>query len=156
MVDDTAAKQHRRFWSKVVKGPGPACWIWTGALSDDGYGRFYLHEGPGGMVRPHRYSYAITEGIDLTDIDQLMHTCDVPICVNPDHLAAGDRIDNMVDRRLKGRDGNGSAARFRGVPKAVMAERSRKLRDEVRVHGWVPERVASILAVGDPDAPTLF
>ena len=31
-----------RFWEKVIKGPGPsACWIWTGAIGDDGYGRFW-------------------------------------------------------------------------------------------------------------------
>jgi hypothetical protein len=37
--------------------PG-ACWIRVGAIAGDGYGRFHLHPGPGGMVRPHRSSYA--------------------------------------------------------------------------------------------------
>lgn len=29
-----------RFFSRVVAGPGRQdCWLWTGAIGDDGYGR---------------------------------------------------------------------------------------------------------------------
>ncbi len=32
-----------RFYSHVLKGPEPdSCWLWLGAISDDGYGRFWL------------------------------------------------------------------------------------------------------------------
>jgi len=31
-----------RFWEKVIKGPGPSsCWLWVGAIGDDGYGRYW-------------------------------------------------------------------------------------------------------------------
>jgi hypothetical protein len=34
------ASEAERFWAKVVRGPGERdCWIWTGAIADDGYGR---------------------------------------------------------------------------------------------------------------------
>ncbi|WP_420367101.1 hypothetical protein [Curtobacterium sp. L1-20] len=41
MTSAAASTAPERFWSHVVKGPAPAdCWIWTGAIGDDGYGRF--------------------------------------------------------------------------------------------------------------------
>jgi len=48
-----------RFWSRVVKGPRAAdCWIWTGAIADDGYGRLWvqsrLHQVQPRVLRPHR------------------------------------------------------------------------------------------------------
>jgi hypothetical protein len=37
-----------RFWSYVVKGPSlDDCWIWTGAIAEDGYGRFWTHTDTG-------------------------------------------------------------------------------------------------------------
>lgn len=32
-----------------------------------------------------------------------MHTCDTPMCVNPDHLRIGTQKENMDDRDKKGR-----------------------------------------------------
>jgi hypothetical protein len=47
-----SAEEH--FWSHVVQGPAPAdCWIWTGAVGDDGYGRFWVPQ-PGGGQRAMR------------------------------------------------------------------------------------------------------
>lgn len=155
-MSGAASGTHERFWSKVHRGPPGACWIWLGAIADDGYGRFYLGEGAGGMLRPHRYSYALAHDVDLSALDELMHVCDVPICVNPEHLAPGTHADNMRDRMRKGRANNGAALRFRGLPRSVTAARARSLRAEVMANGWVPERVASILAGQDADAPTLF
>lgn len=155
-MSGAASGTHERFWSKVHRGLPGACWIWFGAIADDGYGRFYLGEGAGGMLRPHRYSYALAHDVDLSALDELMHVCDVPICVNPKHLTPGTHTDNMRDRMRKGRANNGAALRFRGLPRAVVAARSRALRDEVMANGWIPERVAAILAGHDADAPTLF
>ena len=52
-MDENAAA---RFRSKIVAGPGPAdCWIWTGAIVDDGPGRFWTPAPQGGqrMIRAH-------------------------------------------------------------------------------------------------------
>ncbi|MEA5456917.1 hypothetical protein SPF06_19515 [Sinomonas sp. JGH33] len=161
-----------RFWAKVVKGPRPDdCWIWTGAVADDGYGRFsYTEAGRHKSLRPNRLAYALVHGRELAGIDdplaglgEVMHHCDVPICVHaavaPDesHLHEGTNRENMIDRAQKGRATNGSALRWRGLPRADFAARSRALRDEVRAHGWGrPGRIAALMGGADPDAPTLF
>lgn len=153
-----------RFWSKVVKGPSPEdCWLWSAAVSDDGYGRFTLNaEGRTVAVRPHRFAFHLLHGTALDGFGPLMHTCDVPICVRATadaltHLVEGTNRSNMLDRLAKGRDANGSSFRWRGLARAQFAARSVALRDEVRAHGWTrPQRVAALLAGVDPDAPTLF
>lgn len=161
-----------RLWEKVVRGPRPSdCWIWTGGVADDGYGRLsYTEAGRHKSLRPHRLAYAIAYGIELAGIDdplvglddEVMHRCDVPICVHAtagedSHLHEGSNRANMIDRAQKGRALNGTALRWRGIPRAAFAARSRALRDEVREHGWSrPERVRALLTGADPDAPTLF
>ncbi|EMQ96828.1 hypothetical protein [Paeniglutamicibacter gangotriensis] len=143
-----------RFWSKVIRGPLPEqCWIWVGAIADDGYGRFYLD---GTSVRPHRYSLALDLGLAHGQLPELMHECDVPLCVNPRHLGMGDRQSNMVDRQRKLRSANGSGLRFRGLPRAAMAARSRALREDLLAHGWDVQRIHAINAGSRVEDPTLF
>ena len=154
-----------RFWGKVVKGPAPHdCWLWAGAVADDGYGRFTLNAGGSTQaVRPHRFAFHLVTGIPLQGFGPLMHDCDVPICVHYSdtaeltHLLEGTDRENMLDRLAKRRDKNGSNLQWRGLAREHFAARSRELRDEVRDHGWSrPDRVRSLIAGVDPDAPTLF
>lgn len=126
---------------------------WVGAIADDGYGRFYLD---GTSVRPHRYSLALDLGLTLELLPELMHECDVPLCVNPRHLGMGDRQSNMVDRQRKLRSANGSGLRFRGLPRAAMAARSRALREDLLAHGWDAQRIHAINAGSRAEDPTLF
>lgn len=160
-----------RLWAKVVKGPRPGdCWIWTGAVADDGYGRLsFTVDGLHKALSPHRLAYAIAHGIEVAGdgdplgrIEAVMHRCDVPLCVRAttgadSHLHEGTRRENMIDRAQKGRALNGTALHWRGLPRAAFAARSRELRDEVRTHGWGrPGRIAALIGGADPDAPTLF
>jgi len=81
------------FWSKVEKGSG--CWIWQGRVSrNGGYGQF--------VVRAHRLSVELTSG-PIPEGLVVLHLCDNPRCVRPDHLRVGTSKENTQDAIAKGR-----------------------------------------------------
>lgn len=95
-----------RFWAKVNKdGPvvrpelGP-CWIWTGEIAPNGYGR--LDPGDGETRYAHRISYKMHIG-PLTAGMDCCHHCDRRACVRPSHFFEGTRRENMQDMSSKGR-----------------------------------------------------
>lgn len=97
-------KDRERFEAQYIPEPNSGCWIWTGSLSGNVYGQFYID---GVCAKAHRYS-AELYGIALKGMNCL-HSCDAPLCVNPDHLRAGTHQSNMDDKvrrsrcsRLKG------------------------------------------------------
>jgi hypothetical protein len=89
-----------RFEAKITKLPeAPGCWLWTGARSVHGYGKLGVR---GRTTLAHRLNYewhhgSIPEGISV------LHRCDVPACVRPDHLWLGLQQDNVRDSLKKGR-----------------------------------------------------
>ena len=88
-----------RFWEKVDKSGD--CWIWIGAKNGWGYG--ILSRGTGmGRVRAHRLSYELANGA-IPDGLFVLHKCDNPPCVRPDHLFVGDHAANMQDMHRKDR-----------------------------------------------------
>jgi hypothetical protein len=91
-----------RFWTKVRKGA--SCWEWTGAVNAQGYGLVNDRNG-GGCKLAHRVSYAWAHG----DPGSLcvLHKCDNPRCVNPEHLLLGTRAENQRDMAAKGRASRG-------------------------------------------------
>jgi hypothetical protein len=93
----------KRFISKYVKEPETGCWIWTACLSGDGYGAFTFR---GKIVGAHRVSYIINVG-EIPDGLCVLHKCDTPACVNPEHLFLGTKKDNAHDAMAKGRNVKG-------------------------------------------------
>lgn len=85
-----------RFWIKVKKSDG--CWIW-GALRLNGYGCLRFN---GKRTLAHRVSWEIHNG-PIPEGLFVLHRCDNPACVRPDHLFLGTRKDNMQDMIKKGR-----------------------------------------------------
>lgn len=90
-----------RFWSKAVKRPD-GCWLWNGAKHSTGYGLFWLD---GSNRLANRVSYWLTHGVWP---NMACHTCDVRLCVNPDHIYDGDSTSNIGDMVRRGRHGFGS------------------------------------------------
>lgn len=82
------------------------CWVWTGAKSGGNKaGKFkygYIRVS-GKTLRVHRVLYEIERKVFLDGL-QLLHSCDNPLCINPDHLSISSQLENMHDMIKKGRD----------------------------------------------------
>jgi len=88
----------QRFWSKVKK-QSPH-WIWQAATRSEGrYGIFYFN---GKIEAAHRVAWILTNG-DIPDDMDVLHKCDIGLCVNPECLFLGTHMQNMQDRNIKGR-----------------------------------------------------
>jgi len=90
-----------RFLSKVTIAPS-GCWEWTGWTAH-GYG--YFRHDDGRDWRAPRASYELFVG-PIPEGMNVLHHCDNPPCVRPDHLYAGTSSDNMRDCVVRGRHGN--------------------------------------------------
>src|SRR5882672_11149425 len=100
-----------RFWRKVNKdGPvhptlGTQCWLWTASTQNGGYGQIRTPTNDKRkLLRANRLSWEIAFG-PVPDGLFVLHHCDNPPCVNPDHLWLGTKADNNNDRSRKGRNG---------------------------------------------------
>jgi hypothetical protein len=89
-----------RFWAKVYKTD--SCWLWT-AAQIKGYGQLGRY---GRSAYAHRVSWEIHKG-PIPHGMIICHKCDVPLCVNPDHLFMGTQADNVADMISKGRKRSG-------------------------------------------------
>lgn len=91
----------QRFWSKVNKRGIEECWIWTGSLTNSGYGPIRWQCCP---TLAHRMSWEIHYG-PIPENMCVLHNCDNRVCVNPKHLFLGTHKDNTQDMIRKNRHG---------------------------------------------------
>lgn len=87
-----------KFWARVEKGP--ECWIWRGAKAALGYGQFF--ETRYRAILAHRLSWNVAHGA-IPEGMGVLHRCDNPPCVRPEHLFLGGQSANMMDASRKGR-----------------------------------------------------
>jgi hypothetical protein len=94
-----------RFESFYIPEPNSGCWIWTGVISraENGYGLISVN---GSKRGAHRVSYELHHG-PIVNGQFVLHRCDTPCCVNPDHLFSGTQAVNAADKIAKGRDPRG-------------------------------------------------
>ena len=88
----------------IVREDG--CHIWTGTISQGGYGLMVITDsGRRISTKAHRVAYQIAHG-EIPDGLYICHSCDVKLCVNPDHLFAATQAENMRDMSRKNRARN--------------------------------------------------
>lgn len=88
-----------RFDAKVVPEPTSGCYLWIGSYTGHGYGSFWTGTR---NERAHRVAWQFAHG-PIPNGQEVCHRCDVPSCVNPDHLFLGTHQRNMRDSFDKGR-----------------------------------------------------
>jgi hypothetical protein len=91
------ATLQQRFDHYVSRSEG--CWEWTGSRDSNGYGRLNVSGKP---ELAHRLSWRLHVG-EISPDQHVLHRCDNPPCVRPDHLFLGDQIANNADMKAKGR-----------------------------------------------------
>lgn len=89
-----------QFDASYLAEPTSGCWLWEGRyMKGSDYGYFYLSRT---IHSAHRASWVFHKG-HIPDDLWVLHKCDNPGCVNPDHLFLGTCLDNVHDAIKKGR-----------------------------------------------------
>jgi len=83
-------------WEAVTES---GCWLWTAQVNTKGYGKL---RNDGGTTLAHRISYQLHKG-DIPKDMLVLHDCDNPTCVNPDHLHIGTNADNINEMYQRNR-----------------------------------------------------
>ena len=82
------------------------CILFVGSKDKDGYGHLTYKRK---VYKAHRFAWTHAYGIIPKGM-YVLHKCDNPPCVNPDHIYVGDQLDNVRDMNLKGRNNFGRVA----------------------------------------------
>jgi hypothetical protein len=110
----TSVDPIERFNKKYLVDLNTGCWIWIGANSGkQKYGIFFNGQN---NVKAHRFSYEYHIGL-INDFC-VLHKCDNPSCVNPDHLFLGTNYDNVLDKIKKNRQCKGES-----LGKSILTEK---------------------------------
>jgi hypothetical protein len=95
MANQFSGTPRERFDQKWTPEPFSGCHLWTACGAAGQYGRI-------GKRLAHRVSWEFKHGPIPSGI-KVLHKCDVPPCVNPDHLFLGTQRENIRDCIGKGR-----------------------------------------------------
>ena len=88
-----------RIESYYLKGLPNECWPWTKSVNEHGYGTTRgLIDNRGKSLLSHRIVLEKKLGRSIREGYCALHTCNNPICGNPNHLYEGTHYQNMVDR----------------------------------------------------------
>jgi hypothetical protein len=131
------------FEARYIPVPFSGCWLWTGDLGSNDYARFNNR-------LANRISWELFRGTIPSGMC-VLHRCDVPQCVNPDHLFIGSHAENMRDMGDKGRarppqTQGAKNGRARLTENDVIAIRASKLlqRELAEIYGLTTSYVSEI------------
>ena len=94
-----------------IPEPMSGCWLWEGPVFNNGYGRIGCP-----YKAAHRLSFEVFNG-PIPEGMVIRHKCDVPLCVNPEHLEYGTAADNVADKIARSRQ-----ARGKQIARAVLTD----------------------------------
>ncbi len=116
-----------RFEDKFIPEPNSGCWLWTASVWNR-YGQFGVANK---SHRAHRVSWQLYRGPIPAGLC-VLHKCDVPTCVNPNHLFLGTQTDNVADMMKKGRHVSGNAGNHGNHARGERAGQTRLTESSVR------------------------
>lgn len=97
-IDSIYSEIFSKFLNKISEANEQGCWLWIGDTFKFGYGRVRLFN----KIRfSHRIALELFTGQSIGKL-LVLHKCDNPRCVNPEHLYLGDHKQNtkdMIDRK---------------------------------------------------------
>ncbi len=114
------------------------CQNYDGRLNHYGYGVVTVGKE---RVLAHRLAWAMHNGADPTG-KVVMHSCDNPACVNPEHLSLGTPAQNSADMAAKGRSTRGTRN-----PMAKLCPSHVRTIRSMRTHGLTGVQVAKLFGV---------
>lgn len=164
--DRTGLRQERiedllvdRFWAKVDKTPGQGpdgtCWEWTGArFRKTGYGKFSWrigrHKEQARIASRAYYINILKQDIKGKNV---LHKCDNPPCVNPEHLYLGTQKDNSDDKVRKKRHLFGETAKSAKLTEKQVLEARRLAKEREGTTTKIALGVSLVNEMGLPVSP---
>lgn len=95
-MNSTVRRKAKSLEAKFFEKVGPltenGCRLWTAAVDSRGYGKIG-HDGK--TLQAHRLAWEFANGRRLERGECVLHSCDVPACVAPEHLSVGNQAENM-------------------------------------------------------------
>lgn len=121
--------------------PNGECLEWTRCLNSDGYARAKINDNVNGKV--HRFVFEEVNGYAPPVV---RHSCDNPRCINPEHLVAGNNIDNIKDRNERKRTYNYVSEEDKEAVRKLRAERltHRQIAESLNIKTKRVERILSL------------
>jgi hypothetical protein len=89
----------KKHWEEICKGLAgdpDSCVLWGGYVNKDGYARYQIVRG-GCLEMVHRYVCEQVFGPAPFEKAEVLHSCDVPSCINSRHLRWGSHQENMQE-----------------------------------------------------------
>ena len=78
------------------------CILWTGLRNNKGYGKAWYPRTQK-LILLSRLIWSAVNECDIPAGHNILHSCDTPGCVNPNHLMAGTQSRNIKDAYRRGR-----------------------------------------------------
>lgn len=138
-----------RYFDKVLRTDAGTCWIWTGAISGRGHGRFWIAQGH--VVIAHRFAWAIAHPGQQLPAVVAHGDCDNPLCQNPAHLHASTAGANRREWAARRHRIGGALRDERGA-----RGRAREIRDAARDGVDLDAVVLRGMSVADRDQLPLW